>query len=41
MPHKVYVAASNGPARKNYRPKDKYDFFKIKYSRMSVTKILI
>ena len=35
MPHKIYVTASNG-AQKN-RPKDKYYFFEIKYSKTLLT----
>ena len=39
MPQKIYVAGSNG-AQKN-RTKDKYYFFKIKYSKTSLTTTLI
>ena len=39
MPYKIYVAASNG-VHKN-RPKDQYYFFKIKYSKTSLTTTLI
>ena len=37
--HKIYVVTSNG-AQKN-RPKDEYYFFKLKYSKTSLTTLIL
>ena len=41
MLHKIYAATSNGTPPPKNRPKDKYLFFQIKYSKTSLTTTLI